>query len=109
MLGSFFVPLFGVLLADWLAAGCALPASRTSSPAPAVRWGMLAAWIAGFALYQWLHPVGPSWWTDAIGDGAGLDLGATLPSFAVSFVLGLAVATLGRTAVLEWARCAASR
>jgi hypothetical protein len=57
---------------------------------------MLAAWIAGFALYQWLHPVGPTWWTDAIGEGAGLDLGATLPSFGVSLALGLAVATLGR-------------
>ena len=57
---------------------------------------MLAAWIAGFALYQWLQPVGPSWWTDALGDGAGLDIGATLPSFAVSVALGLAVATLGR-------------
>ena len=57
---------------------------------------MLGAWIAGFALYQWLHPVGPSWWTDAIGEGAGLGIGATLPSFAASLVLGLAVATLGR-------------
>jgi nucleobase:cation symporter-1, NCS1 family len=95
MLGSFFVPLFGVLLADWLAAG-ARYGERDVFEAPSVRWGMLAAWIAGFALYQWLHPVGPSWWTDLIGDGAGLELGATLPSFAVSVVLGLAVATLGR-------------
>ena len=95
MLGSFFVPLFGVLLADWLAAG------RRYVPGdvfggPAVRWGMLAAWIAGFALYQWLHPVGPSWWTDALGEGAGLGIGATVPSFVVTLALGLAVATLGR-------------
>ena len=95
MLGSFFVPLFGVLLADWLAAG-ARYGERDVFAGPSVRWGMLAAWIAGFALYQWLHPVGPSWWTDALGDGAGLDIGATLPSFAVSVALGLAVATLGR-------------
>jgi nucleobase:cation symporter-1, NCS1 family len=95
MLGSFFVPLFGVLLADWLAAG-ARYGEQDVFAGPAVRWGMLAAWIAGFALYQWLHPVGPSWWTDALGDGAGLDLGATLPSFVISLVLGLAVATLGR-------------
>ncbi len=95
MLGSFFVPLFGVLLADWLAAGSRY-GERDVFGGPAVRWGMLAAWIAGFALYQWLHPVGPSWWTDAIGEGAGLGIGATLPSFAVAFALGLAVATLGR-------------
>jgi purine-cytosine permease-like protein len=95
MLGSFFVPLFGVLLADWLAAG-ARYGERDVFQGPSVRWGMLAAWIAGFALYQWLLPVGPSWWTDALGDGAGLGIGATLPSFAVSVALGLAVATLGR-------------
>ncbi|MGZ8782388.1 MAG: cytosine permease [Gaiellaceae bacterium] len=95
MLGSFFVPLFGVLLADWLAAG-ARYREHDVFGGPAVRWGMLAAWIAGFSLYQWLHPVGPSWWTDAIGDGAGLGIGATLPSFAVAFALGLAVATLGK-------------
>ena len=57
---------------------------------------MLAAWIAGFAVYQWLQPVGPSWWTDLLGEGADLGLGASLPSFAVSVVLGLAVATLGK-------------
>ena len=94
MLGSFFVPLFGVLLADWLAAGSRYQ-ERDVFSGPAVRWGMLAAWIAGFALYQWLHPVGPSWWTDALGEGAELGIGATLPSFALAFVLGLAVATLG--------------
>src|SRR5687767_9655523 len=86
MLGSFFVPLFGVLLADWLAAG-ARYGEQDVFAGPAVRWGMLAAWIAGFAAYQWLHPVGPSWWTDAIGDGADLGIGATLPSFVVSLAL----------------------
>jgi NCS1 family nucleobase:cation symporter-1 len=94
LLGSFFVPLFGVLLADWIAAGAHYGREDVFS-GPAVRWGMLGAWIAGFGLYQWLHPVGPSWWTDAIGAGAGLSIGATLPSFAASLVLGLAVATLG--------------
>jgi nucleobase:cation symporter-1, NCS1 family len=95
LLGSFFVPLFGILLADWLAAGARYVRADVFN-GPAVRWGMLGAWIAGFALYQWLHPVGPSWWTDAIGEGAGLGIGATLPSFAVSLALGLAVAALGR-------------
>ncbi len=59
LLGSVFVPLFAVLLADWLAAG------RHYSPeaifeAPAWRPGLIAAWIAGFALYQWLYPTGPA-------------------------------------------------
>ena len=60
LLGSFFVPLFGVLLADWLVAGARYRESDVFA-APAVRWGMIASWIAGFVLYQWLHPVGPSW------------------------------------------------
>ena len=96
MLGSFFVPLFGVLLADWLAAG-ARYGERDVFAGPSVRWGMLAAWIAGFALYQWLHPVGPVL-VDRRGSATApaSSIGATLPSFAVSLALGLAVATLGR-------------
>jgi hypothetical protein len=52
----------------------------------------LAAWIAGFVLYQWLSPQGPTWWTDAF---ANLHPGhatwtASLPSFAAAFVLATA-------------------
>ncbi len=95
MLGSFFVPLFGVLLADWLVAGARYGTAEVFE-GPAVRLGMIAAWIAGFALYQWLHPVGPSWWVDAIGEPPDLGIGATVPSFVVALALGLAVAALGR-------------
>jgi purine-cytosine permease-like protein len=98
LLGSFFVPLFGVLLADWLVAG-ARYGEEDVFAAPHVRPLMIAAWIAGFALYQWLHPVGPSWWVDALPTPPDLGLGATLPSFVVSFVLALAVATLGKRRV----------
>ena len=95
LLGSFFVPLFGVLLADWLTAGARYREADVFA-GPTLRPGMIAAWIAGFALYQWLHPVGPSWWVDAIGDPPDLGIGATLPSFVVSFALGLGVAALGK-------------
>ena len=57
LLGSFFVPLFGVLLADWLAAGRATREQDVFG-GPAVRPGMIGAWIAGFAAYQWLYPPG---------------------------------------------------
>jgi hypothetical protein len=55
---------------------------------------MVAAWIAGLALYQWLYPTGPSWWTDLVArlDPPDWGVGATVPSFAVSFVLGGAAA-----------------
>jgi len=95
LLGSFFVPLFAVLLADWLRAG------KHYQPediflAPAWRFAPIAAWLAGFAVYQWLYPTGPSWWVDAVShlNPPSWGIGATVPSFAVSFVLGSAVAIL---------------
>ena len=97
LLGSFFVPLFGVLLADWLLAGGAYR-ERDVFDAPAVRPGQLVAWLAGFGLYQWLSPAGPSWWTSIVehthpGQGA---IGGSLPSFAASFGLALALGAAGR-------------
>jgi putative hydroxymethylpyrimidine transporter CytX len=96
LLGSFFVPLFGVLLADWLVAGRRYGEGDVFA-GPALRGGMIAAWIAGFALYQWLHPVGPSWWVDLVERTSPQDLGvgATLPSFVVTLAAGLLVARLG--------------
>ncbi len=94
LLGSFFVPLFAVLLADWLLAG------RRYLPddifrAPELRLEMICAWLVGFCLYQWLSPQGPSWWTSVVShtDPHALPWGgASLPSFAVAFAL----ATLAR-------------
>ncbi|MDQ2911203.1 MAG: cytosine permease, partial [Actinomycetota bacterium] len=65
LLGSFFVPLLGVLVADWLVAGAHY--ERTAIfEGPAVRVAQILAWIAGFGVYQWLYPQGPSWWLDLI-------------------------------------------
>jgi NCS1 family nucleobase:cation symporter-1 len=97
LLGSFFVPLFGVLLADWLLAG-AHYGERDVFGAPSARPAQLTAWLAGFVLYQWLSPVGPNWWTRIVehthpGQGA---LGGSLPSFALSLVLALALGAAAR-------------
>ena len=93
LLGSVFVPLFGVLLADWLARG-AHYGERDIFSAPVVRWERLGAWVAGFALYQWLSPVGPSWWTDVVAhaEPGHARLTASLPSFAAAFGLTLLAA-----------------
>ncbi len=48
LLGSFFVPLFAVLLADWLLAGRSYDADDVFG-APAWRPGLIAAWVVGFA------------------------------------------------------------
>jgi putative hydroxymethylpyrimidine transporter CytX len=91
LLGSFFVPLFGVLLADWLLAGARY--TRTDIfEAPAFRPLQMVAWLAGFALYQWLHPTGPSDWTDFVANFEPAGIGASLPSFALSFALASLVA-----------------
>jgi len=98
LLGSCFVPLFGVLLADWLRSGARYTRSQIFD-APAWRPELLLSWLAGFALYHWLHepPLGPSWWVDIVERTGqpNLGIGASLPSFAASFVLALVVGPLG--------------
>ena len=97
LLGSVFVPLFAVLLADWLANG-AHYAPEDVFDAPPWRPGLIAAWIAGFALYQWLYPTGPGWWVDAVDrlNPPAWGIGATVPSFLVAFCLASVVAVLAR-------------
>ena len=93
LLGSCFVPLFAVLLADWLAHGLRYEPGDLAT-VDAVRLGPIVAWVAGFAAYQWLSPTGPAWWVEQVQrlDPPSWSIGATLPSFAVAFVLALALA-----------------
>lgn len=96
LLGSAFVPLFGVLLADWLVARARY---RDLFAGPALRLELLAAWIAGFCLYQWLQPVGPGWWTSAVERTSPHTTpwgGASLPSFAAAFGLAVVLAAAAR-------------
>ncbi|MFN8222980.1 MAG: cytosine permease [Gaiellales bacterium] len=96
LLGSFFVPLFAVLLADWLARG------RRYAPGDMIAVGVdapaIGAWLAGFVAYQWLSPTGPGWWVEQVQrlHPPGWTIGATLPSFCVSFALGLLAVALSR-------------
>ena len=91
LLGSFFVPLFAVLLADWLLAGRHYDTDAVFH-VPELRVEMIGAWLVGFALYQWLSPQGPEWWTRIVGHlhpHASPWGGASLPSFAAAFGLAL--------------------
>jgi NCS1 family nucleobase:cation symporter-1 len=102
LLGAFFVPLFGVLLADWLLAGARYEPADIFE-APPVRGELIAAWLAGFVVYQWLLPTGPAWWVDLVESirpgTAGLDgLGVSIPSFAVAFALAAVSALAFRSA-----------
>lgn len=97
LLGSFFIPLFGVLLGHWLLAA-AHYTRRDVFEAPAVRPELIACWLAGFALYQWLQPAGPGWWKDFMQHfhPGTVHIGASVPSFAVAFLLTLAVGLFAR-------------
>jgi nucleobase:cation symporter-1, NCS1 family len=100
LLGAFFVPLFGVLLADWLVRGRHYTEADIFS-GPAFRPAMIAVWLAGFLAYEWISPTQSlGWWTDLWmrHQPTSLAFGASVPAFAVSFVLALAVCLVGRRA-----------
>jgi putative hydroxymethylpyrimidine transporter CytX len=102
LLGSVFVPLFAVLLAEWAAGG--LRNDHTTDRA--IRPGMVAAWVAGFAVYHWIVAPGtmPAWWSRLVNDilpdaGRHSGWGASLPCFAVTFTIAYAVAAVSRPKV----------
>ncbi len=97
LLGAFFVPLFGVLLADWLVAGRHYTREHVFE-GPLWRPGMIASWLVGFALYEWIAQTqGLGFWSHFLGalHPPGGGIGASLPGFAVSFVLAFTVARVG--------------
>jgi nucleobase:cation symporter-1, NCS1 family len=97
LLGSVFVPLFGVLVADWLLAGCHYTKERIFD-GPNWRPVGLVSWAAGFCLYQWLSPVGPGFWTKLVDrtHPGNVTFTASLPSFAAAFLLMLALTLASR-------------
>ena len=103
VIGSVFVPLGAVFLADYFvrARGRYGPELVFSPNSEGVRWRALVPWVVGFVLYHWSVPTGPQGWVDAIErlfTSLALPfpllqsrLGASVPSFAVAFVLSLIV------------------
>lgn len=78
LIGTAFVPLFGVLAADYFVVRRTYTEADLYQPAP-VRWEGLIAWAAGVATYQALTRLVPS-------------VGATFPTFIVSFAIYLTIA-----------------
>lgn len=87
LLGSVFVPLFGVLVADYAV-------FRERTIVHRVRWTAFVPWLAGFLAYHWIAPTGPEWWTSFSGTLFGTPLsarfawlGASVPSFVIAAAL----------------------
>ena len=104
LIGSVFVPLFGVFAAHYfvLHGGRYGRAGDPQDALPALRPLALLPWGVGFLLYHWSVPTGPAWWQEAVGtvfEGwlglpfplAGSTLGASAPAFLAAFALGLLV------------------
>lgn len=100
LIGSVFVPLAGVFLADHLVSRRRTGGAVAEPP----RWrpGAIAPWAIGFVLYHWSVPTGPAWWVEGVGAAfsslglpfplLGSALGASIPSFAVAFAVTAVVA-----------------
>jgi putative hydroxymethylpyrimidine transporter CytX len=94
LVGAVFVPLFGVLAADYFVAArgryeasVLLGASGTGGVVPGVRWQGALAWALGTATYLWI-----SGRLEPLGLAGMPAVGASLPSLAVAAGAYLAVA-----------------
>ncbi len=102
LIGSFFVPLLGVIVADYFIVrgryepGELFAASGRYWYQGGVNVLAVVAWLVGFLLYQWIAP--PAALTQALGDGfspLASPIGATIPSFAIALAV---YAVVGRLA-----------
>src|SRR4029450_13339240 len=117
LIGSIFVPLTAVFLADYFVRNRGRDGEAAVFEPSGVRWLAFVPWGVGFVVYQWGVPTGPQGGGDAGGgvfDAVGLPfplfdsgLGASLPSFVVAFALALLLprrATRGSRASAAGAR-----
>lgn len=106
LIGSVFVPSFGVFLAHWGVRHRGRYGERLlfDEAAGGVRWGAVAAWGLGFLAFQWCAPTTlVGWWSrgleTVLAGWFGLPfplvpdaaLGGSVPGFVVAFVAGLAL------------------
>jgi NCS1 family nucleobase:cation symporter-1 len=90
LLGSVFVPMAAVLIADWFV----VSGRRWDlSTAARSRWLMLLPWAAGFVTYQLINPGYVSWWASA-WTSFGHDIGFTPASWMSASILSFVVAAV---------------
>lgn len=106
LLGAVFVPLLGVLVADWLLAG-AHYTRRHVFDGPAFRPANIVAWLVGFLVYEWLYqPTDLGFWSRWVSHlpAPSYQIGASVPSFTVAFLLTAAAVWLGSSRAAARAR-----
>ena len=97
LLGSVFVPMSAVLIADYFADYRAGPRSEARGPhwdlsaAARSRWAMLLPWAVGFVVYQLINPGYVSWWASA-WSSFGHSIGFTPASWMSASILSFAAA-----------------
>jgi NCS1 family nucleobase:cation symporter-1 len=97
LIGSIFVPLSAVFLADYFvmrqrgfAEEALFDARGPYRYSGGVRLSATVAWLLGFAAFQAVFPTGPAWWTEFVARLPGTPLfegklSASLVSFAAAF------------------------
>jgi NCS1 family nucleobase:cation symporter-1 len=109
LIGSVFVPLFGVFAAGYFVRHRGRFGEEAIFARTGVRWSAFVPWVAGFAVYHWTAAAGPAGWVEGVetvlSDWLSLPyplfgsrLGASLPSVAVAFGLALLVPARARSA-----------
>src|SRR5262245_14736277 len=93
LIGAVFVPLFGVLAADYFLVrrgryvpAALLAADGTGGVVPGVRWQGAVPWALGVVLYLWIAGR-----LEPFGLGGAPAIGASLPSLVLAAVVYLAV------------------
>jgi nucleobase:cation symporter-1, NCS1 family len=114
LIGSVFIPLFGVLVASHLSRETRSGGSQNGEARSGgsqngsagrarsgVRWVAVSSWVMGFLAYHWIAPTGPDWWLDLSVSlfGSPLSerwawLGASVPSFLTAATLSWLLARL---------------
>jgi NCS1 family nucleobase:cation symporter-1 len=108
LIGSVFVPLFGVFAADYFVRHRGRYTEAEMFARTGVRWIALVPWAAGFALFHWSVPTGPQGWIDGVRTVIhgwlhlpfplfNSALGASVPSFAAAFGLSMLLFRPGYT------------
>jgi nucleobase:cation symporter-1, NCS1 family len=110
LMGSVFVPLFGVFVGDYFLAGRGRVTEEVFDPGRAgrkINGSAFVAWVGGFLVYQWSVPTGPQAWKDAmqtlLDDWlrlpyplAGSKWGASIPAFLAAMALYAVLTALTR-------------